>query len=105
MLLAAFLSGNTGLGEDKGFAGEARITGLGGVKREAFGDCWLLELRPGGGLGVLITFSANISKPNRLPELVLIDFRSFSFTLASASAILCLFFSDLSCLLLSEEDL
>ena len=39
MLLAAFLSGNTGLGEDKGFAGEARITGLGGVKREAFGDC------------------------------------------------------------------
>ena len=102
MLLAAFLSGNTGLGEDKGFAGEARITGLGGVKWAGLGDCRLLELRPGGGFWIL-AFSANISKPYRLPELVLIDFRSFSLTLASASAILCLFFSDLSCLLPSED--
>ena len=96
------MSGNTGFGEVIELFGEEEtvlkvllelvVAGLGGVN--IFGD-WI---RPGGGFLIFGTFSANISKPKRVPELVLIDFLSFSLTLASASAILCLFFSDFSCL-------
>ena len=94
------MSGNTGFGEVIELFGEEEtvlkvllelvVAGLGGVN--IFGD-WI---RPGGGFLIFGTFSANISKPKRVPELVLIDFLSFSLTLASASAILCLFFSDFS---------